>query len=161
VQALDALRDRVVIGQKTAEPALVHVRHAAALRPLLDVVASLLLGADEEDASSLRRQVRGEVSRLVEQPLGLQQVDDVDPVALAPDVAAHAGVPAPRLVAEVKAGLKQLPDIRLGQFGSPLGCSLAPGGLAGTRLTVAFWAHRPGRAPVVPRQGSVTGRGGS
>ena len=44
----------------------------------------------------------------VEQVLGLQQVDDVDPVALAVDVAAHARVPAPGLVAEVEARLQQL-----------------------------------------------------
>ena len=46
-----------------------------------------------------------EVERAVEALDGLRQVDDVDPVALGKDVAAHLGIPAPRLVAEVDAGL--------------------------------------------------------
>ena len=58
--------------------------------------------------------VGGEPPRLGEQVLGLQQVDDVDPVALAVDVAAHARVPAPRLVAEVKPGLQQVLESGLG-----------------------------------------------
>ena len=45
---------------------------------------------------------------LFEQLLRLQEIDDVDPLALPVDVAAHAGVPAPRLVAEVDSGLQQL-----------------------------------------------------
>src|SRR3712207_8695045 len=48
--------------------------------------------------------------RSLEQPLGLLQVDDVDAPALAEDVAAHLGVPPARLVAEMDAGLQQLPD---------------------------------------------------
>ena len=57
----------------------------------------------------------------VQQPLGLLQVDDVDPAALAEDEAAHLGVPAARLVAEVDAGLQQLLDADLGgQRDAPL-----------------------------------------
>ena len=63
--------------------------------PVLDRVARLLLGADEEHGAALAGDLGGEVARLVEQLLGLQQVDDVDPVALAVDVTAHARVPAP------------------------------------------------------------------
>src|SRR5436305_10466168 len=47
---------------------------------------------------------------MVQQRLRLQQVDDVDAVSLAIDETAHLGVPATRLVAEVDAGLQQLPD---------------------------------------------------
>jgi hypothetical protein len=56
------------------------------------------------------RQLAGELARLLEQPLRLQQVDDVDAAALTVDEAAHLGVPAAGLVAEMHAGLQQLPD---------------------------------------------------
>ena len=65
-------------------------------------------------------EVGGELLRLLEQRLGLQQVDDVDAAALAVDEAAHLGVPAARLVAEVHAGLQQLPDADLSHGCSPL-----------------------------------------
>ena len=55
----------------------------------------------------------GEVLRLLEQRLRLEQVDDVDAVALAVDEPAHLRVPAARLVAEVDAGLQQLLDADL------------------------------------------------
>ena len=45
VQALDALVDRLEVGQQTTEPAVVDVRHAGRLGDLLDGVAGLLLGA--------------------------------------------------------------------------------------------------------------------
>src|SRR3954451_13254708 len=43
------------------------------------------------------RDSAGEVLRPLERVGGLQQVDDVDPAALAEDEAAHLGVPAARL----------------------------------------------------------------
>ena len=46
--------------------------------------------------------------RLVEALARLRQVDDVDAGPLVEDEAAHLGVPATRLVAEVDAGLQQL-----------------------------------------------------
>ena len=51
---------------------------------------------------------RENVVRLLEQFLRLREIDEVDAPALAEDVAAHLGVPATRLVAEVDAGLQQL-----------------------------------------------------
>src|SRR5207244_11084290 len=54
------------------------------------------------------REVAGEVVRLVEQLGGLLQVDDVDAAALREDEAAHLGVPAARLVAEMHPGLEQV-----------------------------------------------------
>src|SRR6476659_1317148 len=136
VQALDPGRHRVEVGQQAAKPALVDIRHVGSLGPLLDRVASLLLGADEQDVAALARHVGGKPPRLGQQMLGLQQVDDVDPVALPEDVRAHARVPPPRLVAEVKAGLQQLLDSRLGHE-APLSrlALTCPGGAAGTRRT--------------------------
>ena len=87
----------------------------ARLGDVLDRVAGLLLGADEQDGAAAVGERRPANSlRLLEQRLRLQQVDDVDAVALAEDEAAHLGVPAARLVAEVDAGLQQLPDADLG-----------------------------------------------
>jgi hypothetical protein len=47
--------------------------------------------------------------RLLEELERLLEVDDVDAAALREDVAAHLGVPAAGLMAEVHAGLQQLP----------------------------------------------------
>src|SRR6185295_19659061 len=49
----------------------------------------------------------------------LQQVDDVDPVHLAEDEAAHVRVPAARLMAEVDSGLEQLFEFCLWHSISP------------------------------------------
>ena len=83
-------------------------------------VAGLLLGADEQHGAAAVGDAGGELLRLLEQRLGLQQVDDVDAAALAEDEAAHLGVPAARLVAEVHAGLQQLPDADLSHGVAPL-----------------------------------------
>ena len=71
-------------------------------------VAGLLLGADEEHGAAAAGELAGEAAGVLQQRLGLQQVDDVDPVQLAEDEAAHVRVPAARLVAEVDSGLEQL-----------------------------------------------------
>ena len=76
---------------------------------LLHGVLRLLLRADEEHGAAPLGDVAREVVRLLEQLVGLREVDDVDAAALGEDVAAHLRVPAARLVAEVDAGLQQLP----------------------------------------------------
>ncbi len=155
VQAVDAGRHRVEVGEQAAQPALVDVRHAAPLRPLLDRVARLLLRPDEQDRATLARHVGRETARLGEQMLGLQQVDDVDPVALAVDVRPHRGIPAPRLVAEVKAGLQQLLDSGFGHEAPLLGFACVPTALRGPGVLSACRA-----GPRAFRRGSVTGRRG-
>ena len=65
-------------------------------------------------------EVLGECARPLEQLDGLHQVDDVDPVALAEDVAAHLRMPAAGLVAEMDAGLQQLLDAYLCAIDSSL-----------------------------------------
>src|SRR3954451_1907736 len=121
VQALDALVDRLEVGQQAAQPAMVDVRHAARLGDALDVVAGLLLGPDEQDGPAAGGEVVDELLGLAQQALGLQEVDDVDPAALAPDEAAHLRVPTARLVTEVDSGLQQLPDADVsGHGGAPL-----------------------------------------
>ena len=136
VQPLDALGDGLEVGEQTTQPALVDVRHAAGLRGLLDRVAGLLLRAHEQHGAAASREVAGEFLGVVQQTVGLLQVDDVDAVALAEDEAAHLGVPAARLVAEVDPGLQQLSDTDLGGQ-KVLPCSAA----------VGLAAHRPARGP--------------
>ncbi len=147
VEALDPLRHRVEVGEEAAQPALVHVRHAAAVGPFLDGVGRLLLRADEEDGAALAGDLGGEAARLGEEMLGLEQVDDVDAVVLPVDVGAHARVPAARLVAEMQTGLKE--------FSEPLAltidCSLRFGlgesrGASGTRSSAAL-GGRAGQGP--------------
>ena len=99
-------------------PLSVHSRSSWSRLIRLDRVPSLLLRAHEEDRASPSGDLADEVLGLREQPLGLLEVDDVDPAALAEDVAAHAGVPAPSLVAEVDPGLKQVLDPYVGHVGS-------------------------------------------
>ena len=133
VQAGDPRRHRVEVGQQAAEPALVDVGHLAAVGPFLDRVAGLLLGADEEHRAAAAGELAGEAARVLQQRLGLQQVDDVDPVQLAEDEAAHVRVPATRLVAEVDSGLEQLFEACLwhGEVSLVVGEALPPP-LAGT-----------------------------
>ena len=87
---------------------MIDVRHAGALRVLLDRILGLLLRADEEHGAAAACEVARERGSLLEELEGLLQVDDVDAPALAEDEAAHLRVPAAGLVAEVDTGLQQL-----------------------------------------------------
>jgi hypothetical protein len=71
VQAPDPLVDRLEVREEPAQPALVDVRHAAAVGGLLDRVAGLLLGAHEQDRPASSGQVARELLGVVEQALRL------------------------------------------------------------------------------------------
>ena len=149
------LGDRAPVGQQAAEPAVVHVRHADALRLLLDGVLRLLLRADEEHGAAPLGDVAHELVRLLEQLERLLQVDDVDAAALGEDVAAHLRVPAPGLVAEVDAGLQQLPHGDHCHGCSPFWLFAgSSGGPDGTGLEQAGTATRPTRRVVGTRTGA-------
>ncbi len=113
VQAADAEVDGLEVGEQAAEPAVVDVGHAGGQGDVADDVAGLLLGADEQHGPAAVGEGAGELAGLLEQDGGLEQVDDVDAAALAMDEAAHLGVPAARLVAEMDAGLQQFRDAYL------------------------------------------------
>jgi hypothetical protein len=128
VQVLDPLGDRAPVGEQSAEPAVVHVRHAGPLGLLLDRVLGLLLRADEQHGAATLAEVAGEALRLLEAFERLLQIDDVDAAALAEDETPHLRVPAARLVAEMDSGLQELShaDCHLGSSlvvacGSPAG----------------------------------------
>ena len=108
VQSADALANRLEVGQQPAQPAMVDERHLGCFGDILDRVASLLLGADEQHGSAAVGDRPGELLRLVQRRGGLEQVDDIDAAALAMDEAAHLWVPTACLVTEMDAGLQQL-----------------------------------------------------
>ena len=116
VQALDALVDRLEVGQNATEPTVVDVRHVRGAGDLCDGVTGLLLGADEQHGSAAAGDVADELAGLVEQLLGLDQVDDVDATGFTVDVAAHFRVPTTGLVPVVDACLQQVFQVRGGSW---------------------------------------------
>src|SRR6476646_4328102 len=100
--------DGLEVGEHPAEPAVVHVRHPAAVGLVLDGLPGLLLGADEEHGPAVGHRAAHEPVGGVDPLQRLLEVDDVDAVALAPDEPTHLGVPTARLVTEVDSGLQQL-----------------------------------------------------
>jgi hypothetical protein len=108
LQTLDRLRDGLPVGQRAAQPAVVHVELRATLGCFGDRFLRLTLGADEQDAPALGDGVAHDLQRLIQQRNGLRQVENVDAVAVTVDVLAHLGVPARGLVAVVNASFQQL-----------------------------------------------------
>src|SRR4029077_3245259 len=98
VEAVDPIGDRAPVGEQAAEPAMVDVRHADALRLLLHGVLRLLFRTDEQYGASSGREAPDELVGLLDQLSGLLEVDDVDPAALGEDEPAHLRVPAAGLV---------------------------------------------------------------
>ena len=101
LEALQTLVHGLEVGQHSAEPALLDVRHADTGGLLFDGLLRLLLGADEQDRSAVSDRLLDEVVRLVDVIDALAQVDDVVAIALGEDVPAHLGIPALGLVPEV------------------------------------------------------------
>jgi hypothetical protein len=135
VETLDSLGDRAPVRQQPAEPAVVHVRHAYPLGLGFDGVLGLLLRADEEHRPTAAGEIAGEVVCALERVERLAQVDDVDAAARSVQEAAHLGVPAARLVAEVHPGLQQLAHRHHGHCGFLLfGCVQRRTGLEWNRL---------------------------
>ena len=107
---LAELRDACVHGlevrEHAAEPAEVHVRHAArsACRSTGSCACFFVpTKSTVPPSATVSRTKRYDGVDAVE---GLVQVDDVDPVALAEDETPHLRVPAPGLVAEMDSGLQ-------------------------------------------------------
>ena len=107
LQTMDRLADRGEVGQRPAEPAGVHVEHAAAVGLFVDRILGLALRADEQQVLARGGKVGHELRGFLELLERLLQVDDVDPVALAEDELLHLRIPAFRLMTEVDASLEQ------------------------------------------------------
>ena len=124
-QQADGVRYRAPIGEHAAEPAVVYVVLAAALRRFGDGRLRLPLGADEQHAPAAGDGGAHRVERPVEQRRGLLQVDDMDSVANAVEIRLHLRVPAVGLVPEMHAGFQQLAHVEGGGchvgYGAPVG----------------------------------------
>ena len=92
---------------RSAQPALVHVEHLAAVGFFGDGFLRLALGADKQDRLALRGHFHYITGGVLEELQGLLQVDDVDTVTFAKDVFLHLWIPALGLVPEVNAGFEQ------------------------------------------------------
>src|SRR3569832_1551688 len=108
VQAFDGLLDRLEVRQHAAEPAVVDVRHAGALRFFAHDVACGALGADEQHVALVGGQLAHEFLRLLEHRQRFFQVNDMDLVAMTENERGHLGVPEAGLVAEMDTGLQHL-----------------------------------------------------
>src|ERR671927_1019419 len=118
---VDPIGDRPPVREQAAEPAVVHVRHVHARGVLGDGVLALLLRSHEEHRPAALAEIAREAVRLLEELEGLLQVDDVDAAALREDEAAHLGIPAARLVAEVDSGLQELAHRDDWHYSAPFG----------------------------------------
>src|SRR5690606_34854494 len=107
-QAPDGLRDGFEVREHPAQPAVIDVVLAAALGRLRDGLLRLTLRPDEQHAAAAGDHIAHGLERTVQQENGLLEIDDMDPVADAEEIARHLRVPAPRVMAEMDAGLEQL-----------------------------------------------------
>jgi hypothetical protein len=99
--------NRRKVGQRSAEPTLVHEIRAGAIRLFLDHVLRLLLGADEEDHFVVARHLFDGGVDFAHHDDRLREVDDVDAVAFLEDVRFHLRIPATGLMPEMDAGFEE------------------------------------------------------
>src|SRR4029453_18030 len=174
LEALDRLPHGAEVREHAAEPAVVDVELARALRFALHDLLGLPLGRDEQDLAAGRNRLAQEVEARVQPAHGLIEVDDVDAAALAEDERLHLRVPAPRLVAEGGAGFEQRPPRgRRAPAGRPRGAACARGrrrarnGLRPqwrdrcprTSVLLRGWASAPSRVLPYPAVGRDGGGG--
>src|SRR5581483_9958346 len=112
------------VGKQSAQPAVVHVEHAAASSFFSDCILGLPFGADKKDSPALSGAVLHKLARVFKHLERLLQVDDVNAVPFPKDVLLHLGVPALGLVAKVDTRLKQLLHGDISQTTSLLDCIL-------------------------------------
>ena len=98
----------VEVGEHTAEPTGVDIRHAAALSLLADRILSLLLRADEKDLLAVCSDIADRHIGILKLLDRLLKVDDVNTVALRENIGSHFGVPSSGLMTEVHTCFKQL-----------------------------------------------------
>ena len=108
LESLDGFLKRDPVGERAAEPAVVHVEHSAALRFFLDGFLRLALRAQKENALALCGLFGNVARRFAEHFQGLLQINNVDSVAFAENVFLHLRIPAPRLVTEMNSSLQKL-----------------------------------------------------
>ncbi len=107
-QPLDRGRDRLPVGQRTAEPARIDVILRAPFGGVGDCVLRLAFRADEQDAAALGDRIAHRLQRAVHHRHRLGEIEDVDIVAGPEDVLRHLRIPAVGLMAEVHASFQKL-----------------------------------------------------
>ncbi len=95
------------VGEHTAQPAMIDIRHATALGCGLNRLLCLLLGAHKEDGAALFRQLLDKAVCLVQLKKSLLEIDDVGAFASREDIGLHLGVPAAGLMSKVKVNIYQ------------------------------------------------------
>jgi len=96
------------LGQRAAEPAVVHEECTALLGFFRHGFLRLPFGAHKQDRSAVRRNFAHEAARFAEHLECLLKIDNVNAVAFPENILLHFRVPAARLVAKVNSGLQQL-----------------------------------------------------
>ena len=107
-QPAEPAADGAEVGQRAAQPAVADEGHAAADALLLDHVAGLPLGADQQHQASLGGDLLQILARPQQAANRLADVDDVDQVAAGVDVRPHLGVPAAGAMAKMNPRLDQV-----------------------------------------------------
>ena len=107
---VDRFFDRLIVGQKAAEPAVVDVVLSAAFGFFFDSVLCLTLGADEQHflVGTLGERFGDVIERVTEEFLRFLQVDNINAVAFAKDVFLHLRVPTADLVTKMNSCFEEL-----------------------------------------------------
>ena len=104
----NTLRHGLEVGEHTAQPTLRHVWHVHASSLSRYCLCSLLLGTYEPNGAVVCYGLLDEVISLIDQIERLEQVDDVNAVALSQDELLHLRVPTTSLMAKMNASLEHL-----------------------------------------------------
>src|SRR5580698_816668 len=118
--------DRLVIGERAAEPAVHAEGHVDRDGGLADDVLRLALGADEEDVAAIAHEIFEERTGFFEREVRLLEVNDGDALAVVENVGLGTRVPALGLVPEMYACIEQvfdgdIHDLCRGYTGRPVG----------------------------------------
>ena len=112
-ELLDGIGNSGPVGQRAAEPAMVHVILSATASSFGNRLLSLTFGAHEQDPSTFCDRVAHKDQGLVQRGDGLGQVHDVDSRTITVDIRLHARIPAVGLVTEVNASFEQLTHVEV------------------------------------------------
>ncbi len=107
-ESFNSALNGIEVGQHSAEPARVDIRHTATSRFLTNGVLRLLFCAYKEDFLPVGGQITDEHIGFFEFSDRLLEVDDVDPVSFRKNIRSHFGVPPSGLMSEMDTGFKQL-----------------------------------------------------
>ena len=162
-QAVDRLGHGLPVGQRAAQPAVVHVVLGRFLGGIGDRGRGLTLGADEQHAATLGNGFADHVQGL--RPASERSASGPGcgcRCASAIDVFAHAGVPPLGLVTKVNASFQQLTQSEFGKrhihFLSGLGLGGVLGHLSNRRTCTGFLPVRP--KPHLRSRRAIQGIGG-